>query len=184
MMQMASGILGYLDWTDDQKAEAARLREEEAQREAAAADWGAELRRRCAEIDRFAGMHMGAQLECQRPIVRPIDKQRFREVQAFCARNDWPTTLPIMPHALYEFIVTESGKGHKHILQIAKSIRKIHEAAGEHACPTRDPLVTAFLDLVREEETETATKGNREWQNTRKVSPTAVKETHLPTIGS
>ena len=156
---MGTGILGYIDWTEEQKAEAARQCEVERQREAAAAEWQIELRRRCAEIDRFAGMHMGAQLERQRPIVRPIDKQRFRELQRFCAENDWPTALPTTPHALYEFIVSESVRGHKHILQIAKSIRKIHEAAGEDACPTRDPLVRAYIDLVRDDEDSNSKKG-------------------------
>jgi len=155
---MGTGICGYLTWSEQEKAEAERLRELERQREAAAAEWQIELRRRCAEIDMFAGKHMGAQLERQRPIVRPIDKQRFRELQDFCKQNEWPTTLPILPHALHEFTVSESGKGYKHILQIVKSIRKIHEAAGEDACPTRDPLVRAFVELVHDGETETLSK--------------------------
>src|SRR5215468_811357 len=122
---MGTGILGYLDWTEDQKAEAARQCEVARQREAAAAEWQIELRRRCAEIDAMAGKYMAPQLERHKPTVRPIDMARFAELREFCNTNGWPSSLPIMPHALCEFIVSESGKGHKHILQIAKSIRKI-----------------------------------------------------------
>src|SRR5262245_57731439 len=121
-----------------------REREEIAARETAAAEWAAELRHRCADIDLMAGKYMAPQIERQKPTVKPVDKARFRELQDFCKQNDWPTSLPILPHALYEFIVGESVRGHKHIWQIVKSISKIHEAAaGEDACPTRDPLVKA-----------------------------------------
>jgi len=154
---MTSGILGYLDWTPEQLAEVERQRDAERQREAAAAEWQAALRHRCAEIDKFAGKqkHMAAQLERHRPTVRPVDMARFAELRQFCNENAWPTGLPILPHALFEFIVSESDKGHKHILQIVRSIRKIHSAAGEDACPSRDPLVEAYLELVRDDETET-----------------------------
>src|SRR5262245_667362 len=116
-----------------------REREEMAAREAAAAEYAVELRHRCAEIDLTAGKYMAPQREGQKRTVRPVDKARFRELQDFCKQNDWPTTLPIMPHALYEHIVGESVRGYKHILSIVKSISRIHEAAaGEDACPTRD----------------------------------------------
>ena len=158
---MGTGILGYLSWTKEEKAEAERLREQEAQREAAALEWQASLRRGCAEIDAMAGKFMRPQLEKQRPVVRPIDLARFKELQRFCAENDWPTTLPILPHALCEYLVSIGGTC-KAQLALTRSISKIHEAAGEPNCPTRDPLVRAHLELARDEETETAnqTKGN------------------------
>jgi len=158
MMQMHTGILGYLDWTPEQKAEAARQCEVERQREAAAAEWQIELRRRCAEIDAMAGKYMRPQLERQRPVVRPIDLARFKELQQFCADNGWPTSLPIMPHALCEHLSSVSG-GYKHLLAITRSISKIHAAAGEDACPTRDPLVRAYIDLVRDDEDSNSKKG-------------------------
>src|SRR5262245_43581892 len=105
---MATGICGFVDWTPEERAEADRLRVEEAQRAAAAAEWGAELRRRASAIDLMAGRHMAPQLERQRPVIKPIDKARFRELQEFCKQNDWPSTLPIVPHALYEHVVSES----------------------------------------------------------------------------
>jgi len=157
---MGTGILGYLDWTPEQRAEVDRQIETERQREAAAAEWQIELRRRCAEIDKFAGKqkHMAAQLERHRPTVRPVDMARFAELRQFCNENDWPTALPIIPHALFEFIVSESAKGYRHVLAIVKSIAKIHEAAAEDACPSRDPLVKAYLELVRDDENETLSK--------------------------
>src|SRR5262245_11998846 len=139
-----------------------REREEMAAREAAAAEYAVEVRRRCAEIDLMAGRYMRPQLERQRVVTTKVDMARFRKLLEFCRENDWPPTLPIRPHALFELIVSESEKGYKHILAITKSIAKISEAAGEDACPTRDPLVRAYLDLVHEEETAkstTTTKG-------------------------
>ena len=161
-----AGILAWLDLGPQERAEFERKHEEdckrreaEAKAEADAEAWGVELRKRCNEIDLFAGKYMAPQLERQRTIVRPADKARFRELLEFCRDNDWPTNLPIMPHALYEFCVTESHKGYKHILAIVKSIARIHEAAGEDmCCPSRDPLVKALLDLAREEEEQTQTK--------------------------
>jgi len=129
-----------------------REREGMAAREAAAAEYAVELRRRCGQIDLLAGRYMAPQLERQRPVIKPIDKARFRDLQHFCQENDWPSTLPIVPHALYEHIVGESVRGFKHILAIVRSIAKIHEAAGEEVCPTRDPLVKAYLDAVRDDE--------------------------------
>ena len=156
------GILGYLDWTPEQLAEAERLREQEAQREVAAIEYAAELRRRCAEIDALAGRCMRPQLEKQRPVVRPIDLARFKELQRHCVDNDWPSSLPIMPHALLEHLVSAGGN-YKVQLALTRSISKIHDAAGEPNCPTRDPLVRAHLELVRdEEETETATQPKKD----------------------
>jgi hypothetical protein len=156
-----AGILAWLDLGPRERAEFEREHEEDCKRREAeakaAADaeaWGLELRKRCAEIDLFAGKYMRPQIEAQRVTVKPIDKRRFRELLEFCREDDWPTNLPVLPHALYEFCVTESrNKGFKHILAIVKSIARIHEAAGEDmCCPTRDPLVKAFLALCREEE--------------------------------
>jgi len=112
-----------------------REREEMAAREAAAANYAAELRHRCADIDLMAGKYMSPQLERQKPFIKPIDKAPFRDLQHFCQENDWPSTLPIVPHALYEHIVGESVRGFKHILAIVRSIAKIHEAAGEGFVP-------------------------------------------------
>ena len=134
--------------------EITREREEEAAAEA----WAAELRQRCAEIDLMAGRYMAPQLDRQKPVIKPIDKQRFRELQDFCKQNDWPTNLPIMAHALCEYIAGESIHGYKHVVAIVRSIRKIHEAAGEDACPTRDPLVKAYIELVRDDEAQLATQ--------------------------
>jgi len=161
---MGTGICGFVDWGAEEKAEAERLREVERQREAAAAEWQAELRRRCAEIDKFAGKqkHMAAQLERHKPIVRPVDMARFAELRQFCNEHDWPTALPIMPHALFEFIVSENAKGYRHILAIVKSIAKIHEAAAEDACPSRDPLVKAYLELARDDENETLNQSEKD----------------------
>ena len=155
-----AGILAWLDLGPQERAEFERKHEEdckrreaEAKAEADAEAWGVELRKRCNEIDLFAGKYMAPQLERQRTIVRLADKARFRDLLEFCRDNEWPTNLPIMPHALYEFCVTESHKGYKHILAIVKSIARIHEAAGEDmCCPSRDPLVKALLEMAREEE--------------------------------
>ena len=148
----STGICGYLDWTAEEKAEAERLRDVERQREVAAIEYAAELRRRCAAIDSMAGKYMRPQLEKQRPVVRPIDLGRFKELQRFCADNEWPSSLPIMPHALLEYLVSAGGN-HKVQLALTRSIAKIHDAAGEPNCPTRDPLVRAHIELVREEQT-------------------------------
>src|SRR5262245_6205098 len=138
-----------------------RERDEIATREAAAAAYAAELRHRCAEIDLTAGKYMAPQLEGQKPTIKPIDKARFRELQEFCKQNDWPTSLPVLPHALFEFIVGESTHGYRHIIQIVTSIKRIHEAAGEDACPTRDPLVKAYLDAVRDDENSNQKESNK-----------------------
>src|SRR5262245_19828885 len=152
MSMTTGGILAWYDWTPEERAEANRQTQERRQREQAAEEWGAELRRRCSEIDALAGKYMAPQLERHKPNIRPADKQRFHELQAFCAENDWPTRLPILPHALYEYLVSENVRGYKHILSIAKSIARCHELASEDACPTRDPLVKSYLDLVRDED--------------------------------
>jgi hypothetical protein len=151
-----SGILAWLDLGPQERAEFERkherFREAEAKAEADAAAYAAELRKRCNEIDLFCGKNMRPQIEAQRVTVKPIDKRRFRELLEFCRANDWPTNLPVLPHALYEFCVMES-RSYKHILAIVKSIARIHEAAGEDmCCPSRDPLVKAYLELAREEE--------------------------------
>jgi hypothetical protein len=156
-MKITGGIMPDEPFSEEANkayAEHLKRREAEAKAEAAAAAYAAELRKRCNEIDLFCGKYMGPQIEAQRVTVKPIDKRRFRELLEFCRENDWPTNLPVLPHALYEFCVMESrNKGYKHILAIVKSIARIHEAAGEDmCCPSRDPLVKAFLDLAREEE--------------------------------
>ena len=155
-----AGILAWLDLGPQERAEFERKHEEdckrreaEAQAQADAETWAAKLRQRCNEIDLFAGKYMRPQIEAQRVTVKPIDKRRFRDLLEFCRENEWPTNLPIMAHALYEYCVSESAKGYKHILSIVRSIGRIHEAAGEDmCCPTRDPLVRALLALCREEE--------------------------------
>src|SRR5215468_10883109 len=87
-------------------------RRKQLEKDAAAEAWAAELRQRCAEIDLMAGKYMAPQLDRQKPVIKPIDKQRFRELQTFCAENDWPTNLPIMAHALCEYIAGESIHGY------------------------------------------------------------------------
>jgi hypothetical protein len=163
-----AGILAWLDLGPRERAEFERKHEEdckrreaEAQAQADAETWAAKLRQRCAEIDLLAGKYMMPQLEAQRVVLRPIDKARFKELLEFCGQHYWPIALPILPHALYEYLVSESEKGYKHLRQIAKSIALIHSAAGEDVCPSRDPLVKALLDLAREdEENQTNHKGN------------------------
>ena len=141
-------------WDPEELAREREERRKHMEKDAAAEAWAAELRQRCAEIDLMAGKYMAPQLDRQKPVIKPIDKQRFRELQTFCAENDWPTNLPIMAHALCEYIAGESIHGYKHVVAIVKSISKTHEAAGEDACPTRDPLVKAYLELVRDDETQ------------------------------
>jgi hypothetical protein len=155
-MKITGGVMPDEPFSEEANksyAEYVKRQAAEAKAEADAEAWGVELRKRCNEIDLFCGKYMGPQLEAQRIVLRQTDKARFRELLEFCRENDWPTNLPIMPHALYEFCVTESHKGYKHILAIVKSIARIHEAAGEDmCCPSRDPLVKALLELAREEE--------------------------------
>jgi hypothetical protein len=157
---ITGGILGDEPITAASMAEACERAADQARAEAAAAAYAAELRKRCSDIDLFADKNMHAELEKQRVVLRPADRARFRELLEFCREYEWPHSLPIMPHALYEHIVSESDKGYKHVLSIVKSIAKIHEAAGEDICPSRDPLVKAYLELVREDETKTIEKGN------------------------
>lgn len=156
-----SGILAYYEWTPEQRAEADQQIERQRQRELAAIEWGAQLKRRAAEIDLLAGKYMAPQLERHKPSIKPADKQRFRDLQEFCRQNDWPDRLPISAHALYEHLVSENRKGYKHLLTIVRSIARCHELAGEHNCPTRDQLVKAYLDLIREDETEASTQDDQ-----------------------
>src|SRR5262245_41901884 len=157
-----TGILAYYEWTPEQRAEADQQHERQRQRELAALEWGQELRKRCSDIDLFAGQHMAPQLRRNKPTIKPADKERFRELQAFCAENDWPTSLPILPHALYEYLISGNAKGYKYLHSIVRSIARCHELAGEHNCPTRDQLIRAYIDLVREDESEASNPQERQ----------------------
>jgi hypothetical protein len=115
--------------------------------------YAAELQRRRNEINRFAERNMAPQLRAQQVVLHPIDEQHHRDLLEYCADNNWPIDLPIMPHALYEYLVTESIKGYEHILAIANSVAKVHEVrAPADMCPSRTHLVQALLELAREEE--------------------------------
>jgi hypothetical protein len=155
-MKITGGVMPDEPFSEEaNKAYAEHLKRQkaEAKAEADAAAYAAELRKRCNEIDLFCGKNMRPQIEAQRVVLRQADKARFRDLLEFCRDNEWPTNLPIMAHAFYEYCVSESAKGYKHILSIVRSIGRIHEAAGEDmCCPTRDPLVRALLALCREEE--------------------------------
>ena len=161
---MATGICAFLDWTDEQKAQADREYEEERRqlrlqekRAAEIAAWELDQQLLRDQIDSAIFPHLKAELEAENATARvsAADKQRFKDFQACCERWGFPA-LPAPAQAVAVFLAEKSEQDAAH--RLARSISVVHRALN-FSDPTEDVLIRAMIRQARTEEKANNQKG-------------------------
>jgi hypothetical protein len=159
---MATGIMGFLDWSPEEKVRHELAFEQRRKQEALedakanrAAAWQAEIKERCHAIESILIPHLSKEIKAdfaqlkeraERPTTQE-DFAKFRE----CAESFGLPSLPAPPQAVALFLA-DGRNATSRIAKLAKSISTVHKAVG-FSDPCDDILVRALLRQAREEET-------------------------------
>src|SRR5262245_1046816 len=123
---MATGICAFLEWTDDQKAQAERDLQLQQERESEIAAWESDQQKLRDAIDAAIFPHLKAELEAENATARvsAADRHRFTDFKACCERWGFQA-LPACPQAVAVWL---AGIETAHVSRAANSISVIHRA--------------------------------------------------------
>ena len=147
----STGILSGV--RDD--AEIDRRIAEDRSKEAAAAEYAAELEATLDRIEKAITVYVGDELQAEFAAQRQSEESRkrahlgaFLRFKEYCKRFSTPLPyLPAAPVAIAAFLATEMSKGPSHLNRLNAAIGVMHKRVNLPD-PTNDPLIKAVIRLA------------------------------------
>jgi hypothetical protein len=135
--------------------ETARRIEEDRSKEAAAAEYAAELEATLDRIEKAITVYVADELQAEFAAQRQSEETRkrahmgaFLRFKEYCAKYETPLPyLPAAPAAIAAFLSTEIAKGQNHLKRLCAAIAEMHKRV-DLPDPTNDPLIKAVIRLA------------------------------------
>jgi hypothetical protein len=156
---MATGLLGFLDWTSEERAREERAFEERRKHEERESAKAAEVAAYEADVqdvyDKLEAMftphlHEEAAAVNTATRIKPSDRKVFEQFKQYCA-TAWDPPLPPLPAhpaAVCAFLVKGLSQGTTHFTKRLNAISRIHSAVNMPD-PTRDVLCQALVRKIK-----------------------------------
>jgi hypothetical protein len=149
-----TGILSGVHDTE----EIERRIEEDKAREAAAAEYAAELEATLDQIEKAITVYVADELQAEFAEQRKSEESRkrahlgaFNRFKTYCTRFSTPLPyLPAAPAAIAAFLTTEMAKGQAHLNRLCAAIAVMHKRV-DLPDPTTDPLIRAVVRLAHKD---------------------------------
>jgi hypothetical protein len=146
-----TGILSGTHDTDELERRIA----EDRRKEAAAAEYAAELEATLDRIEKAITVYVGDELQAEFAAQRQAEEKRkrahmgaFLRFKHYCIAFSTPLPyLPAAPAAIAAFLSTEIAKGQNHLNRLCAAIAEMHKRV-DMPDPTRDPLIRAVIRLA------------------------------------
>jgi hypothetical protein len=131
---------------------------EDRRKEAAAAEYAAELDATLDRIEKAITIYVGDELQAEFAAQRQTEESRKRaHLGAFLRFKNYATSystplpyLPAAPAAIAAFLATEIEKGQAHLTRLCAAIATMHKRV-DLPDPTTDPLVRAVVRLAHKD---------------------------------
>jgi hypothetical protein len=138
--------------------ETARRIEEDRSKEAAAAEYAADLEATLDRIEKAITVYVADELQDEFAAQRQTEESRkrahlgaFLRFKEYCARYSTPLPhLPAAPAAIAAFLTSEMVKGQSHLNRLCAAIAVMHKRV-DLPDPTNDPLVRAVVRLAHKD---------------------------------
>ena len=145
---------GILSGMHDSEEIDRRIAEDKA-REAAAAEYAAELEATLDRIEKAITVYVGDELQAEFVAQRQSEESRkrahlgaFLRFKEYCKRFSTPLPyLPAAPVAIAAFLATEMSKGPSHLNRLNAAIAEMHKRVSLPD-PANDPLIKAVIRLA------------------------------------
>jgi hypothetical protein len=132
--------------------------EEDRRKEAAAAEYAADLEATLDQIEKAITVYVADELQAEFAAQRQSEESRkrahlgaFLRFKQYCARYSTPLPyLPAAPAAIAAFLATEIEKGQGHLNRLCAAIALMHKRV-DLPDPTNDPLVRAVVRLAHKD---------------------------------
>jgi hypothetical protein len=149
-----TGILSGVHDSD----EIDRCIEEDRRKEAAAAEYEAELEATLDRIEKAITVYVGDELQAEFAAQRQSEESRkrahlgaFLRFKQYCTNFSTPLPhLPAAPAAIAAFLSTEIAKGQSHLNRLCAAIALMHKRV-DLPDPTTDPLIRAVVRLAHKD---------------------------------
>jgi hypothetical protein len=148
---------GILSGVHDPEEIGRRIEEDKA-KEAAAAEYAAELEATLDRIEKAITVYVADELQAEFAEQRKCEETRkrahlgaFNRFKTYCVRFSTPLPyLPAAPQAIAAFLSTEISKGQAHLNRLCAAIALMHKRV-DLPDPTHDPLVQAVVRLAHKD---------------------------------
>jgi hypothetical protein len=128
---------------------------EDRRKEAAAAEYAAELETTLDRIEKAITVYVADELQAEFAAQRQTEESRkrahlgaFLRFKEYCKRFSTPLPyLPAAPVAIAAFLATEIAKGPSHLNRLNAAIAEMHKRVSLPD-PTNDPLIKAVIRLA------------------------------------
>jgi hypothetical protein len=148
---------GILSGVHDTEEIDRRIAEDKA-KEAAAAEYAADLEELLDRIEKAITVYVADELQAEFAEQRKCEETRkrahlgaFLRFKQYCARYSTPLPyLPAAPAAIAAFLTTEMAKGQAHLNRLCAAIAVMHKRV-DMPDPTTDPLIRAVVRLAHKD---------------------------------